>query len=69
MLVHLGELSSARQALEGAEVAPRSEETLSMLSDPSKRPPTLRGLLLSTRTNLGRICDLPREEPQQAHQA
>ena len=42
MLVHLGELSSARQALEGAAVAPGSNQTLTMLSDPAKRPPVLR---------------------------
>ena len=42
MLVHLGELSSARQALEGASVAPGSDQTLAMLSDPAKRPPVLR---------------------------
>ena len=34
-LVHLGELSAARQALEGAEVAPGSVETLDALR---KRP-------------------------------
>ena len=42
MLVHLGELSSARQALEGAAVAPGCNQTLTMLSDPAKRPPVLR---------------------------
>ena len=42
MFVHLGELSSARQALEGASVAPGSNQTLGMLSDPAKRPPILR---------------------------
>ena len=42
MLVHLGELSSARQALEGVSVAPGSDQTLAMLSDPAKRPPVLR---------------------------
>ena len=44
-LVHLGELSSARQALEGAAEARGSQQTLSALSDPSKRPPLLRDLL------------------------
>ena len=36
MLVHLGELSSSRQALEGVSVAPGSNQTLAMLSDPAK---------------------------------
>ena len=39
MLVHLGELSSARQALEGASVASGSNQSLAMLSD---RLPILR---------------------------
>ena len=30
MLVHLGELSSAKQAVEGASVAPGSNQTLAM---------------------------------------
>ena len=34
----LGELSSARQALEGAELAPGSRHTLNTLQDQSKRP-------------------------------
>ena len=33
---------SARQALEGAEIAPGTEETLSKLTDTSKRPDRLR---------------------------
>ena len=37
-LVHLGELSSARQALEGAELAQGSQQTLDILRDQSKRP-------------------------------
>ena len=41
--VALGELSSARQALEGEEVAPGTRETLQQLTDESKRPPRLRG--------------------------
>ena len=40
--VQVGELSSARQALEGAEVAPGTEDTLKKLSDTSKRPDRLR---------------------------
>ena len=38
VLVHMGELSSARQALEGAELAPGSRHTLNTLQDQSKRP-------------------------------
>ena len=37
-LVHMGELSSARQALEGASLAPGTEATLNALRDPEKRP-------------------------------
>ena len=72
--VHLEELSDKHWRV---QKLPRDQETLSMLSDPSKRPPTLRDpdamtlahRVVSTRTKLGRIYDLPREEPQQAHQA
>ena len=38
MLVHYGELSSARQALEGAALAPGNQETLNALTDASRRP-------------------------------
>ena len=38
LLVQLGELSSVRQALEGAALAPGTNATLSMLTDESKRP-------------------------------
>ena len=41
-LTQWGELSSARQALEGALVAPGNERTRTMLSDPSRRPPVPR---------------------------
>ena len=37
-LTHWGELSSARQALEGALVAPGNQETRAQLTDPSRRP-------------------------------
>ena len=40
-LVH-GEVSSGRQALEGASLAPGSEATLNALKDPAKRPPEPR---------------------------
>ena len=43
-LVHMGELSSARQALEGATLAPGTEATLNALRDPAKRPPEPRPL-------------------------
>ena len=38
VLVHLGELSSARQVLEGAQLAPDFRQTLQKLTDQSKRP-------------------------------
>ena len=41
-LVQMGELSAARQALEGVAVAPGDEVTRAALQDPSKRPPVLR---------------------------
>ena len=41
-LVQVGELSAARQALEGASMAPRTMATLRTLSDPERRPPVPR---------------------------
>ena len=41
----MGELSTARQALEGARLAPGNDETLQVLRDPEKRPPLLRETL------------------------
>ena len=41
-LVQMGELSAARQALEGAAVAPGTEATRAALTDPAKRPPAPR---------------------------
>ena len=41
-LVQLGEVSSARQALEGAEVAPGTLDTLNQLRDENRRPPVPR---------------------------
>ena len=41
-LVQIGELSSARQALEGAEVAPGNRTTLGALRKFERRPPNLR---------------------------
>ena len=43
--VQMGELSTARQALEGARLAPGNDETLQVLRDPEKRPPLLRETL------------------------
>ena len=40
--VQLGELSAARQALEGAAVAPGTLATLAALTNPEKRPPVPR---------------------------
>ena len=42
MLVQLGEFSSARQALDGAELVPRTQTSLNALKDPSKRAPVPR---------------------------
>ena len=41
-LVQMGELSSGRQALEGASVAPGTQQTLEALRDPVRRPPVPR---------------------------
>ena len=41
-LVQMGELSAARQALEGAPVAPGNMAILRALTDPEKRPPLPR---------------------------
>ena len=48
MLVSLGDLSSARQALEDAELAPRNQATLNALRDPTRRRPRARAPLLDT---------------------
>ena len=40
--VQMGELSSARRALQGAAIAPGIEATRAALSDPLRRPPVLR---------------------------
>ena len=40
-LVQMGELSFARQALEGVAVAPGNEETRAALQNPERRPPCL----------------------------
>ena len=44
-LVQMGELSAARQALEGASLAPGNLATLGMLTDPTRRPPVPRSAL------------------------
>ena len=41
-LVHLGEVSSARQALEGASAAPGTLRTLAAVTHPARRPPEAR---------------------------
>ena len=38
-LVHFGELSAARIALEGAQVAPGTLATMRELTNPERRPP------------------------------
>ena len=43
----IGELSSARQALEGAAIAPGTDTTRVMLTNPSKRPQEPYGVLPS----------------------
>ena len=42
MLVQLGELSSVRQALEGAALAEGDRHTLNVLTDANRRPRVLR---------------------------
>ena len=59
LLVGMGELSSARQALEGAELAPGTNETLQMLSDHSKRPPEIREPLPAEVSN--HVSEVPFE--------
>ena len=55
LLVGMGELSSARQALEGAELALGTNETLQMLSDHSNaaRKPKVQGSLLQACREVG----------------
>ena len=47
-LVQMGELSSGRQALEGASLAPGTRQTLEALRDPIRRPLVPRDLLPHT---------------------
>ena len=47
-LVQMGELSSGRQALEGASLAPGTRQTLEALRDPIRRPPVPRDPLPHT---------------------
>ena len=49
-LVHLGELSAGRQALDGAEVAPGNLATLAQLTNPERRPPVPRDPLSGSAT-------------------
>ena len=72
-LVHLGELSSARQALEGAAVAPGSQETWSAFSDPLKTllrdplPEEVANHVPRTPFDLDEVS--AKEEQRQVHQA
>ena len=43
--MHLGEVSSARQALEGASAAPGTLRTLAAVTHPARRPPEARAYL------------------------
>ena len=49
-LVHLGELSAGRQALDGAELAPGNLATLAQLTNPERRPPVPRDPLSGSAT-------------------
>ena len=42
ILLQFGELSSARQALEGATLGPGNDATFAALRNPTKQPPLLR---------------------------
>ena len=50
-LVHMGEFSAARQALEGAAVAPGNRETLNALQNPVRRPFRRTSFRLLQRNN------------------
>ena len=50
-LTALGELSSARQALEAAEIAPGIDETFNILSNLVRRPIGLKDLFLEVVQN------------------
>ena len=54
-LVQMGELSAARQALEGAAVAPGDDATRSALQNPAKRPPVLRDPIPADIMNAMRV--------------
>ena len=57
-LVTLGELSSARQALESAELAPGDLSTLQFLQDTDRRPDVLRSPMPDSITNFAPPCIL-----------
>ena len=72
--MQLGELSAGRQAPEGAELTPGSEETLHELRNPLKRPPHVhllpprvvrRDFSSWRRTNLPKFCGHLEEEQLQ----
>ena len=52
----VGELSSARQALEGEEIAPGTRATLQQLTDESKRPPRLMDPVPPEPYTTGSVC-------------
>ena len=66
-LVRMGELSSARQALEGADLGPGTRHTLDMQRDESRRPrhprvpipPALANLQPQLGLSIGRRCVVP----------
>ena len=51
LLCHLGELSSARQALEGATLAPGNSDTLDQLKDPTRND-------ILTKGSVAQICQI-----------
>ena len=56
-LAQLGELSNARQALEGEAIAPGNDITRMMLTDKKQRPPSAREPI--DRDILGRLPRVP----------
>ena len=63
MLIQLGELSSAREALEGCEIAPGTTTTLDALKDQRRRPALPRAPLPHD------VMDFEPEVPFQLHEA
>ena len=80
--MHMGELSNARQALEGDSLAPETEETWKALTDEEKRPQGVRepldpfvaevgpqSLSIWTLISCSRICGILGEVWQEDHLA